>query len=177
MVSEQTHDWFSNQQYNHQSPPTDEASNLQAKGSTVYIFLFSWDQQILWHVRHVISGYWKVGLIVLSLSAQLRLPHLAKETSPKAFEAMLCSCAQSLSYVQLCNPMDCSLPGTSVHGIPQARILEQGCHFLLQGIFPTQGSNPCLVSPALAGGFFTTVPPGKNLMPWGSLLRTVKWSQ
>ena len=33
------------------------------------------------------------------------------------------------------------------------------CHFILQGIFPTQGSNPCLLpltSPALAGGFFTT---------------------
>ena len=32
-----------------------------------------------------------------------------------------------------------------------------GCHALLQGIFPTQGLNPpSLVSPALAGGFFTT---------------------
>ena len=31
-----------------------------------------------------------------------------------------------------------------------------GCHALLQGIFLTQGSNPCLLSPALAGGFFTT---------------------
>ena len=33
-----------------------------------------------------------------------------------------------------------------------------GCSFLLQGIFPTQGLNPHLlpVSPALAGGFFTT---------------------
>ena len=32
-----------------------------------------------------------------------------------------------------------------------------GCHFLLQGIFPTQGLNPCLLmSPELAGGFFTT---------------------
>ena len=31
-----------------------------------------------------------------------------------------------------------------------------GCHFLLQGIFPTQRSNLCLMSPALAGGFFTT---------------------
>ena len=29
-----------------------------------------------------------------------------------------------LSRVQLCNPMDCSLPGSSVHGIFQARILE-----------------------------------------------------
>ena len=31
-----------------------------------------------------------------------------------------------------------------------------GCHAFLQGIFPTQGSNPCLMSPALAGRFFTT---------------------
>ena len=41
-----------------------------------------------------------------------------------------------------------------------------GSHFLLQGIFPTQGSNPglfSLVSPALAGRFFTTVPPGKPI--------------
>ena len=32
--------------------------------------------------------------------------------------------AQSLSHVWLCDPMDCSLPGSSVHGILQARILE-----------------------------------------------------
>ena len=29
-----------------------------------------------------------------------------------------------LSRVRLCNPMDCSLPGSSIHGIFQARILE-----------------------------------------------------
>ena len=29
-----------------------------------------------------------------------------------------------LSRVTLCNPMDCSLPDSSVHGILQARILE-----------------------------------------------------
>ena len=33
----------------------------------------------------------------------------------------------------LCDPMDSSLPGSVVHGIFQARILEC-CHFLLQGI-------------------------------------------
>ena len=43
----------------------------------------------------------------------------------------------------LCNPMDCSLPGSSVHGILQARIL--GYHSLLQGIFPTKGLNPGLL--------------------------------
>ena len=37
----------------------------------------------------------------------------------------------------LCDPMDCSLPGSSVTGM--------GCYALLQGIFPTQGSNSCLL--------------------------------
>ena len=39
--------------------------------------------------------------------------------------------------------MDCSPPGSSVHGISQARILE--CHFLFQEIFLTQGLNPHLL--------------------------------
>ena len=34
-----------------------------------------------------------------------------------------------------------------------------GCHFLLQGTFPTQGSSP--QAPALAGGFFAAEPPRK----------------
>ena len=43
----------------------------------------------------------------------------------------------------VCNPADCRPSGSSVHGILQARILEWVAisHFLLQGIFPTQGSN------------------------------------
>ena len=52
------------------------------------------------------------------------------------------------SCLSLCDPIDCSLPwfhGSSVHGILQARILEWVGHSLLQGIFPTQGSNPCLL--------------------------------
>ena len=64
----------------------------------------------------------------------------------------------------LCDPMDCSLPGFSVHGILQAKLLE----WLL---FPPPGDLPdpgtelmCLASPALAGRFFTTTPPGKRCM-------------
>ena len=45
----------------------------------------------------------------------------------------------------LCNSIDCSLPGSSVHRILQARLLEWVCHFLLQGIFPTQELNLCLL--------------------------------
>ena len=41
------------------------------------------------------------------------------------------------------DPMDYSPLGSTLHGISQARILviEMGCHFFLQGIFSTQGSN------------------------------------
>ena len=41
-------------------------------------------------------------------------------------------------------PMDCNLPGTSVHGDSPGKSTEVGCHALLQGIFSTQGSNPGL---------------------------------
>ena len=39
-----------------------------------------------------------------------------------------------------CNPMDCSPPGSSVHEIP-GKNTRVGWHSLLQGTFPTQGSN------------------------------------
>ena len=52
----------------------------------------------------------------------------------------------------LFKPVDYSLPGSSVHGILQARILERGSHSLLQRIFLTKGQN--WVS-CIAGRFFT----------------------
>ena len=52
----------------------------------------------------------------------------------------------------LCNPMGCSSPGSSVHGDYPGKYTEVSCHALLQGIFPTQWSNP--VS-QIAGRFFT----------------------
>ena len=62
---------------------------------------------------------------------------------------------ESVSYSVMsdsCVPMDCSPPGSSVHGIPQARILGVGCQDL-----PNVGIKPMsLTSPALAGRFFTT---------------------
>ena len=39
-------------------------------------------------------------------------------------EQAVCTHARSLQCVQLCNPSDCSPPGSSVHGTLQARILE-----------------------------------------------------
>jgi len=96
----------------------------------------------------------------------------------------LCSVAQSLP--NLCGPMSCSLPGATVHGIFQARIMAvkslQSCptlcdpmdcslpgfsvHGILQARtmewlpFPAPGDLPNSgmesASPALAGGFFIT---------------------
>ena len=56
----------------------------------------------------------------------------------------------------LCNLMDCSPPGSSVYGNSPGKNTGVGGHALLQGIFPTRGSNLCLMSPALAGRLFTT---------------------
>ena len=42
-------------------------------------------------------------------------------------------------------PMDCNPPGSSVHGDSPCKNTGVGCHALLQGIFPAQGSNPGLL--------------------------------
>ena len=70
---------------------------------------------------------------------------------------ILCSGTQLC--LTLCDPMDLSSPGSSVHGILQARILEW-TPFLLQRILLTQGSSLRLLY-WQEGFFLTTEPPGK----------------
>ena len=70
-------------------------------------------------------------------SARLVLPH-------RLHRLALCQKGESevaQSCPTLCDPMECSLPGSFVHGIFQGKSTGVGCHFLLQGIFLTQGSN------------------------------------
>ena len=69
-------------------------------------------------------------------------------------------CAQSCP--TLCNPMDYSLPGSAVHGFSRQE-------YWSELPFPPSGDPPdsrieleSPASPALAGRFFTTVPPGKS---------------
>ena len=45
------------------------------------------------------------------------------------------------SCLTICNPMHCSTPDTSVHGIFPGKNARVGCHLLLRGIFPIQGLN------------------------------------
>ena len=54
-------------------------------------------------------------------------------TEPKSQAECVC--------MALCNPMGCSSPGSFVHGGFPGENPGVGCHFLLQGVFPTQGLN------------------------------------
>ena len=68
-------------------------------------------------------------------------------------DTILCACELSrFSCVQLCDPMDCSPPGSSVHGILQARILEW-VTMPPPGDLPNPGTKRTEVS-CIAGRFF-----------------------
>ena len=53
----------------------------------------------------------------------------------------LCCCLVTHLCPTLCDPVACSPPGSSAHGDSLGKNAGVGCHALLQGIFPTQGSN------------------------------------
>ena len=62
----------------------------------------------------------------------------------------------------LCDPMDCSPPGSPVHGISQARILEWVAISSSRG--SSRARDQTCIS-CIAGGFFTTAAPGKPIIP------------
>ena len=68
-------------------------------------------------------------------------------------------CSVPRSCLTLCDPMDCSPPGSSIHGIFQARVLEWVAISFFKGFsWPRDGTRISCVS-CLAGGFFITEPP------------------
>ena len=64
----------------------------------------------------------------------------------------VCVCLVTQLGPTLCNPMDCSPPGSFVHGDSLSKNIGVGCHALLQGIFPTQDRSQVSCT---ADGFFT----------------------
>ena len=54
-------------------------------------------------------------------------------------------CLATQSCLTLCDPMDCSPPGSSVHGDSPGKNTGVGCHALFQGTFQNQGLNPHLL--------------------------------
>ena len=91
------------------------------------------------------------------------------KTLQKVCKGNLCCCIVTKSCPALCDPMGCSMPGSSVH-ISQATILEWVA-ISLSGNLP----NPWigLLSPPLAGGFFTAEPPGKPNVTYLDIIRAI----
>ena len=75
------------------------------------------------------------------------------ESENQGWAQMCVSCSSSPT---LCDPIDCSPPGSSVHGILQARILEWIAITFSKGSSSFEGLNPHLLkSLALADGLFS----------------------
>ena len=84
----------------------------------------------------------------------------------------VCVCSVAQSCLTLCDPMDCSSPGSSVHGILHASNTGVGCHVLLQRNLPDPGTEPTSTVSCMAGGFFTTETLGKTKTPIGNPIPT-----
>ena len=74
----------------------------------------------------------------------------------------VCTRSVTQSWPILCGPMDCSLPGSSVHEISVARILEWVAISFSRNLFHPGTEPKSLTSPAVAGGFFTTSTTGEG---------------
>ena len=66
----------------------------------------------------------------------------------------------------LCDPVDCSPPGSSVHGIPLARILELVAMPSSRGSSQPRNSNHVSCGCCTASRFFIAEPSGKPQTPW-----------
>ena len=75
-------------------------------------------------------------------------------------------CAKLLqSYLTLCDPMDCNLPKSSVHGTLQARILGRVAMPFTRGSSQPRDRTQISCSFCIAGGFFTAEPEKPNSLP------------
>ena len=73
-------------------------------------------KSFLWHYsKAIISRKWQSSHYNKEKQKQHKCPIIDVKWSE----------VKSLSHVRLCDPVDCSQPGSSVHGILQARILER----------------------------------------------------
>ena len=79
---------------------------------------------------------------------------------------MYAAAAKSLqSCPTLCDPMDCSPPGSSVHGSLQVRLLEWVARPSSRRSSQLRDQTRSSCSSCLVGRFFTTEPPGNSQSP------------
>ena len=84
---------------------------------------------------------WEILILCRNALELVRINEKGQEEEISVSRSQFRVKVKSLSCVRLfATPWTVSLPGSSGGG----KSTGVGCHFLLQGIFPTQGSNPCL---------------------------------
>ena len=107
---------------------------------------------------------YKIQLIAPPLRIIVRLKEIIQMAQIKPLKMFVPPRACSVINLCLtfCNPMDCSPPGSFIHGISDKNT-GVGYHLPSPGDLPGPGIEP--MSPALGGRFFTTEPPGKPLVP------------
>ena len=81
---------------------------------------------------------------------------------PENYKMGYCPVFSHQLCLTLCDPMDCSPPGSSVHGILQARILEWVAIPFSRGSFLPGDQTCAAYISCIDGGFLTTEPPGKS---------------
>ena len=101
-----------------------------------------------------------IQVIILAGWIRRRLGNLDCLRNQNTLVGICCLVAKSC--LIFCYPMDCGLPGSSVHGISQARVLEWVAISFSRGSSQTSDQN--CDSHTLAGEFWTAKPPGKPLL-------------
>ena len=95
---------------------------------------------------------------------------------------VICSIFQSCP--NLCDPIHCSPPGFSVHGIFQARKTGMGCISFTKGSSQPRNQTHVSCVSCIAGGFFTAEPSGKLVLSlnmcsqlWkrSNIVDTIRW--
>ena len=112
--------------------------------------------------RHTLLGNKSLSFFSLPLSHTKRsIIYIWQHSYLEMYACVHVKLLQSCSTLR--DPIDCSLPGSSVHGSP-GKNAGVGCHALLQETFPTQRQNPHILSlPHWQAGSLPLVPPGKPL--------------
>ena len=131
------------------SPPGSPVPGiLQAR--TLEWFAISFSSAWKWKVK--VKSLSRVWLLATPWTAALQAPPsmgFSRQEYWSGQHIIHCLCSHVCLVTQLClilcDPMDCSPPGSSVTGNSPGKNTGVGCHALLYGIFPTQGSNTGLV--------------------------------
>ena len=130
-------------------------SSVNTKGQEV--FLMNPQAAGKFYINSILINFMNIIDIILTS------PHLLSLCKACfILNVCICICMHAQLCPTLCDSVNCSLPGSPCPWDSPGKNLGMGCHFLLQGNHPHPRIKPMSpLSPALAGRFFTPVPPGK----------------